>query len=382
MNGFRDAGRNDTYRGPTYRGPGARARDLAVSSRSLAIAQLHAVLEQGEPSLVLLTGESGSGKSWVWRGLVEELPKNWRWVSVDMAGELDATGFLYLVCEGLEIEPRGRLAEARIAVARELQDDARSGRHCLLVIENAQNAPPPVLDELLALAHAMESVQGSGFGYGFGAMILVGPTELSRKLMDRRHGGLATRIQKHVHLLPLDLDESVALMRGLGGQIPVDRETLDGLHRDARGNPRVLLNLARQALRERAPTALPGAAAAAPAPPAEAAPGLDRPRKPHTLPLADDSRTAPQGPTSTPAPASTLSLVPSRPPLRVEDGLIEVGWEGNLEAEDEAFPEPPEAGGNRAHRPLPWSLRPARVARSNPSTSTPRIRRASSPARR
>jgi general secretion pathway protein A len=31
---------------------------------------------------------------------------------------------------------------------------------------------------------------------------------------------------------------------------------------------------------------------------------------------------------------STPSLLPSRPPLRVEDGLIEVGWAGGLESEE------------------------------------------------
>jgi general secretion pathway protein A len=32
-------------------------------------------------------------------------------------------------------------------------------------------------------------------------------------------------------------------------------------------------------------------------------------------------------------PSLEAPLVPIRPPLRVEEGLIEVGWEGNLEAE-------------------------------------------------
>jgi general secretion pathway protein A len=38
-------------------------------------------------------------------------------------------------------------------------------------------------------------------------------------------------------------------------------------------------------------------------------------------------------PTDAIAELSAPPLVPGRPPLRVEEGLIEVGWDGNLEAE-------------------------------------------------
>jgi hypothetical protein len=36
---------------------------------------------------------------------------------------------------------------------------------------------------------------------------------------------------------------------------------------------------------------------------------------------------------------NTSALVPSKPPIRMEDGLVEVGWDGDLETE---FPDPAE----------------------------------------
>ena len=42
--------------------------------------------------------------------------------------------------------------------------------------------------------------------------------------------------------------------------------------------------------------------------------------------------------TAAPSLPVEAPLVPSRPPLRVEEGLIEVGWEGSLEAESASPP--------------------------------------------
>ena len=38
-------------------------------------------------------------------------------------------------------------------------------------------------------------------------------------------------------------------------------------------------------------------------------------------------------PSDAAGPARSPSLIPTKPPLRLEEGLVEVGWEGDLEAE-------------------------------------------------
>ena len=235
MKGFRNAGLNDETCGP-----GVNSPDLPVSSRRDALERLRKNIGLDEAEMVLLTGEPGTGKTWLWRRLVHELPANWRWLSVDMSEALDALEFLRLIGRGLGINAADRLGAARLDLARALQDDSSDGRSWLLVIENAQSTPAQVWNEIQAMVHAMEASEG------FAAVILVGPTKLARLLATRSLSSLATRIRTHVHLLSLDLDESLELVQARGGFGNLDRAILEELHRDARGNPRRLLQLLRK----------------------------------------------------------------------------------------------------------------------------------------
>ena len=87
-----------------------------------------------------------------------------------------------------ELDTGERIASARVAITRALQDDLSDGRSWKLVIENAQNASQAIWTEVHALTHAMEA------GQGFGALILTGPTELARRLAARPLSAVASRI--------------------------------------------------------------------------------------------------------------------------------------------------------------------------------------------
>jgi len=330
MKGFRYEGLNDLTCVP-----GVKSRDLPVSSRRDALEKLRQSISLDETEMALLTGEPGTGKTWLWRRFVQDLPPNWRWVSVDMSEALDGIEFLRLIGHGLGISAADRLGAARLDLARALEDESSDGRSWLLVVENAQSTPAQVWNEIQAMVHAMEASQG------FGAVILVGPTNLARQLAARSLSSLATRIRTHVHLLSLDLDESLELVqaRGLGN---LDRTLLEELHRDARGNPRLFLQLLRKgswttaahaitnrkATRPRLPKHLSDPVVARSDVSGETAPGeISVTNRELEIPPRKSAVTAAE--TGPPVPV----LVPSRPPLRVEEGLIEVGWGGNLEAE-------------------------------------------------
>ena len=331
MKGFRNAGLNDETSGPSVNSP-----DLPVSSRRDALERLRKNIGLDKTEMVLLTGEPGTGKTWLWRRLVHELPANWRWLSVDMSEALDALEFLRLIGHGLGINAADRLGAARLDLARALQDDSSDGRSWLLVIENAQSTPAQVWNEIQAMVHAMEASEG------FAAVILVGPTKLARLLATRSLSSLATRIRTHVHLLSLDLEESLELVQARGGFGNLDRAILEELHRDARGNPRLLLQLLRKGSWETAVPAItsqPATLRRLPEPPVDpvvARSDVIAEPAPKEVPATNGRvESRPRGSAATadksgpPAPP----LVPSRPPLRVEEGLIEVGWGGNLEAE-------------------------------------------------
>ena len=335
MKGFRNAGLN-----AGNDGTGLNSRDLPVSSRREAMETLRRTLGQGDPSVVLLTGEPGTGKTWLWRQLVRDLPANWRWLAVDMSESLDPLEFLRLISHGLGIRSDDRLGAARLEVARVLEEDSTDGKHWLLVVENAHCISEQVWTEILAILHAMEE------SAGFAAILLVGSNKLTNQLSTRSLSFMATRISTHVHLLALDLDESLELVQAAATLSALTRATLEELHRDRPGQP----------------------AAAAPALEKGAGGGSRRfdrrpvwhaiknvqnrirrnnlriPNRsrarwrqrhiPHPSNLASRAPASDETADGPEAPAS--SLVPSRPPLRVEEGLIEVGWEGTLELESEA----------------------------------------------
>jgi type II secretory pathway predicted ATPase ExeA len=331
MQGCRNAGLNDEIRGP-----GMNSRDLPVSSRRDALDRLRKIIGSDQRVMALLTGEPGSGKSWLWRRLVRELPANWRWLSVDMSTALDALEFVRLIAYGLGIETSDRLGAARLDLARALRDDSSDGRSWLLVVENAQNTPTQVWNEIQATVHSMEATEG------FAAVILVGPTRLAHLLASRSLSSLATRIGTQVHLLPLDLDESFELAQDRGGFGNLDRAVLEELHRDSRGNPRLLLQLLRTRSRATDLTTIqsqPATLRVLPEPLVQPvfarSNAIAEPAREEVSATNGEHEVRLEGSAATTGELglSAPPLVPIRPPLRIEEGLIEVGWGGNLEAE-------------------------------------------------
>ncbi len=119
---------------------------------------------------------------------------------------------------------------------------------------------------------------------------------------------------------------------------------LEDLHRDAFGNPRMLLRLAQsraRAIRTGTPTVKALARGQRP----------ETPKSPHRsaerAPVRIENPAAPIQPASNlvptedKKPSRSPSLIPSRPPIRLEDGLVEVGWDGDMEDEVTYAKSPP-----------------------------------------
>lgn len=272
-----------------------------------------AILGEDGPRAILLTGESGSGKTRLWRNLADQGPGDRRFAVVEAAPALDPLDFLNLAADELGLDPDDRLGTARIALARALGDEAAEGRSWILVVENAHHASPDVWGEIEALCGDDRRDRG------FAAVLLVGRTELARRFAARPSETMAARVSKHLHLLPLDIDEAAQL----AGAADLDPEELERLHRDSGGNLRRLLRM----LDDHRPRAGAGVGAAI-AETVEKAPA--------PFSLADHRPRSEPEPEPEPLDAPPPALVPSRPPLREEEGLIEVGWGGGLDGEVEA----------------------------------------------
>jgi general secretion pathway protein A len=250
-------------------------------------------------------------------------------VHVDLTSALSGLDLLHLIGHSLGMPPAYSLGIARIRLHTLLHDESVDGRCWLLVVDGAHRAAATVWEELQVIVNRL------GRQGGFGALVVVGETDLARLLAMHDLSGFASKLSDHVHLLPLDLDEARELLDYPRRGDDRGEDALERLHRDAGGNPRALLRLAErlpQPWRNRA-VEIKSEALTQDRPLSAIAPILrDRAK-------ADDrddqlSSVAPAFVASGGAGRSQApSLMPSRPPIRIEEGLVEVGWEGDLESE-------------------------------------------------
>lgn len=295
-----------------------------LPSRSATLERCRLALGIGRGPL-LISGEAGSGKTWLWRCLADRLPAEMRTIALDATPATGPAGLFRAIAGCLGISGR----DPRQAVREHLEERAAEGQGLLLVVDEAHALADAVCDELRILSNRV------GQPDGFGGMILVGQTSLLRRLSGRSLTGLATRLFEQVHLRPVDADEACALLAHYWPRRHWRLDEVEPLHRDAAGNPLRLLRLAqnfvsRQPRRVEPPASL-------------------RPAGPPTLEPEPETKVAP-------VPAQPL-LGASRPPLHEEEGLIEVGWEPEVE-DGPAEPIRPQSAQHGSISPQPDRNRP------------------------
>ena len=320
-----------------------------VASRLRALDHMRTAIETGRSGAILITGEPGAGKTWLVGRLTALLPAPWRRAHIDVTSALSALDLLHLIGHSLGVPTAKGLGEARAHLHSVLHDESADGRRWLLVVDEAHRANPIVWEELQVIVNQL------GQRGGFGALVVIGDTELARLLATRDLVGFASNLNDHLHLLPLDLDEARELLEFPRRGDNRGELALEELHRDAGGNPRALLRLAarppeswrnpavavnRQTVRQDPYTTRPrGTIATTSSDRVQTDLGADKiPLAPLPIVASRELGTRSQAP----------ALIPSRPPIRIEEGLVEVGWAGDIETELE----PAEIAGSRAQTVL------------------------------
>lgn len=199
---------------------------------------------------VQLTGEVGTGKTTVVRTLLEQKLEG---VEVAMLHNprQSEREFVQSICDELRVtydrEPTPSLKDLVDALNLHLLKNHAQGKRTVLIIDEAQNLAPGVLEQVRLLTN-LETAKEKLL-----RIMLVGQPELSEVLASPDLRQLASRITARYHLTPLEEDETAEYVRfrlGVAGTqeelFPPD--AIAEIHRRTRGVPRLINVLCDRAL--------------------------------------------------------------------------------------------------------------------------------------
>ncbi len=175
----------------------------SISHRQ-AVAHLKYGLDR-EGGFILLTGEVGTGKTTLTRTMIKRIPPHVR-VAYILNSKLNTTDVLASICDELNIQlPE----DAELSFTKKCIDALNhdllaahaEGKKTLVVIEEAQNLTPEVLETLRLLSNLETSTQKLLH------ILLVGQPELLDILAREELRQLNQRVVSRFHLSPLDKND-------------------------------------------------------------------------------------------------------------------------------------------------------------------------------
>ncbi len=214
-----------------------------------ALAHLLYGIERGG-CLVLLTGEVGTGKTTVSRCLVEQLPEATD-IALILNPKLTVFELLTTICEELGIagiEAQGSVKHPIDALNRHLLNNHAKGRNTVLIIDEAQDLDPDILEQLRLLTN-LETDKEKLL-----KIILIGQPELRETLNRPGLTQINQRITSRYHLLPLQEQDVFAYIThrckiaGTGRASLFSDKAVKRIHKLSQGIPRLINLLCDRAL--------------------------------------------------------------------------------------------------------------------------------------
>ncbi|MEW8505949.1 MAG: AAA family ATPase [Candidatus Thiodiazotropha sp.] len=198
---------------------------------------------------VLLTGEVGTGKTLLLRSLLAQQLEDVN-IALILNPRLSRREFIATICDELGIEYQGPPYSLKLLtdiLTRHLLKTHAEGKHTVLVVDEAQNLSPRVLEQVRLLTNLETS------RHKLLRIILVGQPELQQMLERKEMRQVDQRITARYHLLPLNAQESsryIAHRLAVAG-IREDLFTpmaLQLIHRFSGGIPRIINAISERAL--------------------------------------------------------------------------------------------------------------------------------------
>ena len=190
---------------------------------------------------VMLTGEVGTGKTTICRCLLEQISEKTD-IAFILNPKMTVEELLATICDELGIEyPEGNMSIKVFVdnINTYLLEAYAAGRKTVLIIEEAQNLRPEVLEQLRLLTN-LETNQQKLL-----KIIMIGQPELKEMLLRSDMEQLSQRITARYHIGPLSRDEvsayvdhRLSVAGAKGGLFP--DSIIGTLHRLTRGVPRLI----------------------------------------------------------------------------------------------------------------------------------------------
>jgi len=198
---------------------------------------------RGEGGVVVLTGEVGTGKTTISRKLLEDIPADTdiAWI---VNPKLSVEELLATICDELHIKYQKTNHSIKIftdLISHYLLAAHAKGRNTVLMIDEAQNLSPEVLEQLRLLTNLETSERK------LLQIVLLGQDELKDMLARHDMRQLAQRVTARYHLSPLNAAETTAYISHRLGIAGCNRALFKSaairvIHKHSRGIPR-LINL-------------------------------------------------------------------------------------------------------------------------------------------
>ncbi|MFZ0789263.1 MAG: AAA family ATPase, partial [Chromatiaceae bacterium] len=210
----------------------------------------HLLYGAGESGgFVLLTGEVGTGKTTVCRAFLEQLPEGVE-VALIVNPAMTANELLLNICDEFRIPvPEGERSVKLLVdrLNRFLLEAHANGRRPMLLIDEAQNLRPKVMEQVRLLTN-LETTK-----HKLLQIFLVGQPELRRMLEREGLRQINQRITARFHLRPLRPAETADYIRHRVAVAGVDRPLFTAaavrrIHQVSGGVPRVVNILCDRAL--------------------------------------------------------------------------------------------------------------------------------------
>ena len=214
-----------------------------------ALSYLGYGLAQGE-GFIVITGEIGAGKSTLVSHLMQSVDKARLTAATIVTSQLDGLDMVHMAAESFGIDTRGLdKASTLKGIENFLHAEARTGRRCLLIVDEAQNLSVDALEELRML---------SNFQLGSSALLqifLLGQPEFRDLVRDAPElEQLRQRVIATHHLEPMEADEVEPYIihrltrAGWTGRPQVTADAFSALYAETGGVPRKLNTLMNRVL--------------------------------------------------------------------------------------------------------------------------------------